>query len=430
MHKIRINVLVALLATLPCESLFAVGSGGISNQAGISQRATALGISFAGVADDPSAAYFNPAGLTRVKGLGLEYGATLVALSSEHTDPTGRKDSLAGNDPVVPDVYATYSQEGCPFAFGLGINSPFGLVTEWKDDSFSRFYATESKILMYQINPSVAYAVNEKVSVAAGIDYVNIFDAELNQQVLNLDFSFSPLSNAGHGKFSGNGTGWGYNTAIHIKASDRHAFGLAYRSQINVIVKGETELTGLEQLTAFAFGGPSYRTDSRTELKLPQSVLFGYGFRPNEKVTIFADYEWVDWHSTKETKFDYSQNNASLTQSIPRKWRDTSNVGFGVEWKACKMLDLRFGALAYEAAIPDATLDSAVPDTGRFALSFGPGLRFGNSRMDISYMAVFLQNKTINNNAGNASASMDGKFESMINVFGVGVSHRWGAAKS
>jgi long-chain fatty acid transport protein len=274
---------------------------------------------------------------------------------------------------------------------------------------------------MYDVNPTIAYAVNDKFSLGGGIDFFNVFDVELNQRV--------PGAPDGSGRFSGDGTGWGYNLALHWKPVSKHTFGLSYRSQVNVIIEGDTELKDVTApLNAFLGGASSYKTGAATEVKFPQSVLLGYGFRPNDRWTIFADYEWVNWSSTNETKFTYDQNNALLPQTIARDWKSTNNLGLGAEWKVNETMDFRFGGLVYERVVPSGTLESSIPDSSRWVLTLGPGFHFGNMSLDLGYNAIFFNSRSVDNNAGNAFASMDGKYETFINVFSVGVSQKWGGS--
>lgn len=427
MFKIRTIAAVLIALTLKSYA-YSLGSGGLANQSGTSGKATGHGYAFAGVANDSSAIFFNPAGLTQVKGLNLMLGGSAVDFKSEHTSNSGTKDEMADNLPIAPYLYLSYSKEESPWAYGLGINSPFGLVTEWKDNSFSRYYATTSKLLMYNVNPTVSYAVSDKVSFGAGLDYFNVFETELNQRVFNLDSGLIPGSPTGdgHGKISGDGTGWGYNLGVLLKPSEKHSFGLAYRSQVNVVIEGEAELTELQDATAFAFGGSSYKSGVSTEFKFPQSVLLGYGFKPNDRWQIFADYEWVDWKIVENLDFNYERNNANLTQRIARDWKSTSNVGIGAEFKANNTLDLRFGVLAYESVVPSGTLEATLPDASRWGITFGPGFHFGNLSLDLNYQHIFLSDRGINNNAGSALASMDGEYEGSIDIIGMGLGYKWG----
>lgn len=387
-----------------------------------------MGYAFAGVADDPSAIYYNPGGLTNVKGWQMMVGASILDINTEHTaKATGVNDEMASNYPVVPFFYLSQSREGSPWAFGLGINSPWGLVTEWKDDSFSRTYATESKVLMYQVNPTVAYALNDALSLGVGLDYVNIFETELNQRLPSLLNG----SNEGHSKLTADGTAWGYNLGLHMKANDRHSFGLAYRSQVNVPVEGDLEIKDAATYTGTLLAGSSFNSGARTVLTFPQKVLLGYAFKASDRWTFSADYEWANWSRVENTKIEYQNPGSFLggETNIRRDWKNNSNIGLGAEFAASDRLDLRFGAFAYERAVPSYTLESSIPDAGRFGLTVGSGFHLGRTTIDLGYNAIFFSDRDIDNNQGNAlSGSLDGKYETMAHVLSFAVSQKFGGA--
>lgn len=397
--------------------LFALGAGGISNETGVSARALAYGYSFAGLADDASAIWFNPAGLTQVKGFQLMTGVAVLKIDSEHTSMSGVKDRMAPNTPVAPNFYISYSGESSPFAMGIGVNAPFGLITEWKDDSsFSRFYATKSKVLMYNLNPTLAYAINEKISIGGGLDYFNLYDTELDRKSYQAPFP------SGSSSISGDGTGWGYNFGVHWIPLENHMFGISYRSQVNVPIKGTSEIKG-------STGATLLKTDVTTELKFPQSITLGYAFKPNQKWILTTDYEWMNWSVVDKTKFNFSQYQANLhgPDTIQRNWRSTNNIGFGAQYKLNKLTDLRFGSFIFERVIPSENLEATLPESSRFGITLGSGFHFRNITIDIGYNAIFFNDRNINN--GNEIAglySQDGKFKTMINVFSLGFSQKWG----
>jgi len=166
----RIKLLLIPWLVMSIQSVvFALGSGALGNETGLSAKVTGHGFAFTGVADDASAIYYNPAGLVQSKGLQMMIGGALVQLNSEHTTPSGTTDKMASNTPFVPYFYTSYSNPNSKWAYGLGVNSPYGLLTEWKDDSFSKFYATKSTVLMYMVNPTVAYSIFDNFSVGADV---------------------------------------------------------------------------------------------------------------------------------------------------------------------------------------------------------------------------------------------------------------------
>ena len=74
----------------------------------------------------------------------------------------------AGALTPVPNFY--YAMDaGDKLKFGIGINAPFGLKTEYDPTWIGRFQAIKSEIKTVNINPSLAYKLNDMVSLGAGI---------------------------------------------------------------------------------------------------------------------------------------------------------------------------------------------------------------------------------------------------------------------
>ena len=67
---------------------------------------------------------------------------------------------------------------------GLGLNAPFGLATEYDRDWVGRYHAVESDVKTLNINPSIAYKVDDHLSVGAGVS-AQYIDATLSSMVRN-----------------------------------------------------------------------------------------------------------------------------------------------------------------------------------------------------------------------------------------------------
>src|SRR6267378_1376652 len=109
--------------------------------------ATARGNAFAATADNPSAIYYNPAGITQLEGQNASYSIYGIYLNSHYTSTSGNEVDTKDEIQAVPHLYYTYSLKSLPLSFGLGIYTPYGLGLEWPDNSGFRSLATEGRIL-------------------------------------------------------------------------------------------------------------------------------------------------------------------------------------------------------------------------------------------------------------------------------------------
>ena len=145
----RLCLLTAALAFTPAP-LFALGFR-IPNQ---DAAAIARGNAFAATADNPSALYYNPAGITQLPGVNVQIGAlNYLGINTHYDSTTGTQSDSDFEVIPVPQFYATYSLEDLPLSFGLGVYAPFGLSVQWPQDTGFRSLAIESQLQYVTLNP-------------------------------------------------------------------------------------------------------------------------------------------------------------------------------------------------------------------------------------------------------------------------------------
>ncbi len=124
-----------------------------------SARGNALG-NLAGSADDPSAMFMNPAGITQLPGLQVMAGATVISpmVDVQTTNPyggNGNTESGERNYWIPPHLYASYQFNDSVW-FGLATYSRFGLGTEFDDDWWGRYNNYNAVVQTLSFNPNVA----------------------------------------------------------------------------------------------------------------------------------------------------------------------------------------------------------------------------------------------------------------------------------
>jgi long-chain fatty acid transport protein len=148
------------------------------------QNASGLGNAYAGqaaAAEDASTIFFNPAGMTYIKGRQAVGAFHLIKPSSEFNDegstspvaPTGGDGGDAGDLAFVPNAYLSWEIVPDKIWLGIGLGAPFGLKTEYDDDWVGRFHAVKSDLKTININPSIAWKVADGVSLGTGINLQN-----------------------------------------------------------------------------------------------------------------------------------------------------------------------------------------------------------------------------------------------------------------
>jgi len=427
MNKRTKNLVVifslGLTLSFPLNTAYSAGSGAYRLEVPDAQ-ALGKGSAFVAQADNPSAIYYNPAGLTQLKGQTyVSLGAAVVQPFCSYEDNSGNQTDRRRQVFTIPNAFAVSDFGLEKFSFGLGATSYWGLGTFWAEDSFSKYVATKSDVLTQDVMLTAAYEINDNISVGLGLDYTKAL-ANKKKKLLQLggadgDFQLKGRDN----------NAWGYRLSTLYKLNKNHSFGLMYRSAVDLTYKGKVylnDLNGAGLNYQGTFGGTAYQTDMSTKSRLPQSILLGYCFKPDDKWRFEADMEWMDWSSVDKEQIDYPSetNPARLNvlnagNPIQRDWRAVLSYAFGTEYGVNDSWKLRAGYFFHKTPIPEGTFDTALPDSTSNSLTLGTGYQINkNLVVDFAYAAMFYNPRKINNAVGSSSlASINGKYNTFINVY-------------
>ena len=340
------SLLSILLSLGVTSQAFGVGASAFSTQF-VGAKALGQGNAFVAEADDPSAVYLNPAGITQLKRTQISVGGTFLVSDTSRTGNNVPDDNMKSQLSAIPNFYATTplpSWGEKKMAAGIGLTSPYGLTTEWAPTSSVRYVSTLSTFEMLNISPTFAMDVMSNLSLGAGIDYVNLINTTAQSQVPDQ----GGTAPDGTSKLSGHGSGWGYNVGALYKPTDKHSFGLTYRSQVKVPIKGSVDLTNISPTNQalFNFASANYTATAHSSVILPASILGGYAFKPTDQWTLLLDYEWTQWNvmQNQDVAFDETDPNrltlltggtgpnANVNRTV-RNWHNVSAVGGGANYK-------------------------------------------------------------------------------------------------
>ncbi|UCF64563.1 MAG: outer membrane protein transport protein [bacterium] len=383
-------------------------------------RAMGMGGAFVAQASDPSAIFFNAAGLGFQTGLNIMAGATIIMPKSDFTGPTPSTTTtdMESQTFYPPHAYVTYALEN-GVAFGVGFFAPFGLGTKWADDWVGRYLAVQTDLQALYINPTVAYKINEKVSVGVGFSYI-MGEVELTQRVPTFSTLLppTPAANDGWVSLKGDGTGFSFNAGVLYKASEKVSLGLSYRSLSTIKFEGDAVFTDMQALATFFPGGTG-----KTELPMPADLKAGIAYNVNEKFTVEADFEYVFWNAYKELELDipdgpnFPLTGAPLqTGSVDEKdYKNAYLVRLGGEYSLEK-LALRLGFVYDMSPVPDKSLEPLLPDSDRLEGIIGLGYMFSeNVRVDAAYQYIKASERTVTS----PTNEFPGTYNSTANLFGL-----------
>ena len=221
----------ALLLCLAAASLEPAGAVGfrLPNQ---DPQGIARGNAFVATADNPSAIYYNPAGITQLEGHNIHAGLYFASTGVSYDGPLGRADTDSSLQ-AVPQLHYVYSPKDSKFSFGLGAYVPYGLGINYGDNNVLSTLAQEAQLLYLSISPVLAYQVHETLSISAGLTF-NYSDVYLKR-------SLAP-GGMGEFRFDGDGHAFGFVLGVLWQPCDQWSLGAAFRSPTEVTYEGKSRI--------------------------------------------------------------------------------------------------------------------------------------------------------------------------------------------
>lgn len=378
-------------------------------------KAMGMAFAFTAQANDPSAIYFNPAGITQLEGTnakaGVTYvkengqtftGETTITLADGVTNTEVQKDLNF----YIPNAFVTHKDAGSRLAYGLGVFVPFGLGQEYENKGTSIFRGQTTKIDLQTvvINPTVAYQLHEAVSIGAGIDFM-YGRAKLARKAVYPADNATNLYNL---NLEGDGTAWGYNFGILLMPSKSVRLGLSYRSPFTLKIKdGDVEIRDINATAVMAapavtsaqvFGGTSFDTKGDATVRMPATAALGLAILPTDRLTVEADLDWTFWSSYRSLPIDVRNNNPLLPDSNSAKeWNDVCAFRIGGEYRVTDPLALRLGFAYDPTPVPDSTMGAELPDATRLNYTAGVGYKVGPLTIDAAYFYLQKKDRTVSN---------------------------------
>ena len=391
---------VGFLASTPVfPSGFQVNSQGA--------KATGMGLAFAGIADDPSAIFYNPAGLGWQKHFDV-YG-NLQFLTRTEANFTGLNpypgdgvlESQQKSWFVLPTLFAVVplTQE---LNFGLGIFEPYGLGVRWNNPEgwSGRFISQNAVIKSIDLNPNFSYQLFPSLSIAAGAD-VRFSKVQLEQIQGAVNPFTGAFDNVAKVKLNSDmidNTGWGWNVGLMFKPVDAVSIGAAYRSKINVKYDGTAEFiqrfTGNQVFDAAVTAQlPTGTPPVQTEIDFPASINLGVGINLGSGWTIGLEADWTEWSRFASLDIIFP---TLVGDDIhrPTLWEDSWAYRVGLE-KTLGEWAIRAGY--YFDNTPQPTFDTGpiLPDNDRNVYSLGVGWGTERFGLDVGALLIKFKDRTV-----------------------------------
>ena len=380
---------------------------------------------------DASGMYFNPAGIAGLPLSGSIGGALIWPGTKWRNDDTQIDASFVSATYAIPNFYfvAPVAQR---YALGFGVYVPYGLTTEWDDETFEgRFLGYKTSLKAIYLQPTAA-AQFGNLKIGAGLDITHLSlnlqrKLDLSSQLLPAAAGAPPGTTFGSlgvpfgtdfadAVIDGSAWGVGYNLGATYDLTPQVSLGVRYLARQKITADGGTAeftqdptglvLTGgnplglpagtpVDALLApqFATGGALVTQSVSTTVRLPDQLVMGIAVTPISALTVLFDAQYTWWEVLDEIPLDFEilpNQSLVLNDNSVWTWR------FGAEILLNQERDLKFrlGYIFHEAAAPDQSVIPNLPEAARNDYSVGVGGRLSKTfYVDVAYMFVDAVNR-------------------------------------
>jgi long-chain fatty acid transport protein len=326
---------------------------------------TDVGYASAGLAaraGDAGTVFTNPAGMTRFKKSTYLAGVTPLYInapfdSDENTTASGPDKGVY--EFLSGGAFAAILPVTDKLRLGISAQNYFGLALEWDDDWVGRYEATQLALIAPQLQPTVAYKVNNWLSLGAGAGLTLGVLAD-EAKVNNLDPSL------GDGRLKYDDTDFAVqgNFGVMIEPSDRTRIGLRYLTETELDFKSRIYMSGVGPAIADATKGTG---NVDLDMKMPQSLMAGIFHQVNDQWAVLGSVGWDDWSRFGRVRVKVTA--AGINRIVDEDFDDVWHFGVGTQYQYTPKLMLTAG-FSYDTSMADS-------DTRPITLPLGPMYRYG-----------------------------------------------------
>lgn len=360
--------------------------------------ATARGEAFVATADNASAVYYNPAGITQLEGDQVRSGIYGI-----YYDPTFQPPDTAANSgntyhvkkttAAAPQLFFTHEIKETPFTFGFGSYAPYGLGLEWPDDTGFYSVGTKSQVTYLRFSPVLAVKILPGLSVAAGamVDYAKL---EMRQ---GLRATAQPFANTF--RFTGEGWNVGYNLGLLWQPHSTVSFGVTYRSATYFNLEGNTDIQRAPVI-------PMTERGAEAAFVFPMTVAGGISWKPTPHWNFEVGADYTDWSSLGQVTIQhYTAPIPPLQQNYPINlyWNPSWIFSAGLTRYFDNGWHVSAGYVFNQSSVPDDYYSPLIADLDRHFFSIGTGYKGRKYGWDVAYQFGYGPDHTVTDSTPSSS---------------------------
>ena len=284
---------------------------------------------------------------------------------SNGTTATGGDADANNNFFAIPSLFFVTPALHERLRFGLSLNVPSGIGSDYGNDWAGRYVATESSLVYVALNGSMSVRVNDWLSLGGGLQI--LYTESTSKAKINNLLEGLP---DGEVEYEASGIGLGGVVSALVEIDQLIDFekligrdmplriGLTYRPKTDTDIDGVPELKGIGPLLGAALiANGLVAKKVEIETTSPQRVSFGIYAEPIERLSVTFDFLWVDMEQFGSVNVSVS----NLSTTTTSDYRDTFATSISVGWELTEEVELLVGGGYLSSPIADSKRSLSFP---------------------------------------------------------------------
>lgn len=362
-----------------CAGALAAGQASAGGLIAYEVGTADVGLASAGYgarAQDASTVLSNPAGMTRLEGTQILAAGQLLWGNTEFSAGSGTDYRGLGSDNGGHAVgsngwfpggggFLSYSVSP-DLKLGFALTGNFGAPLSYDNDWVGRYYVQETTLLGISLLPSIAYKVNDKLSLGASVNAM--YGKYTNQVAIN---NVAPGLGDGRLKLDDNTWGWGLNLGLLYEIDPGTRLGLTWNSQIDLNFNGPAQFSNLGLgLAAVLRNRGALDADIKVGINVPQQAMASIFTQVNDRWALLGSVGWQQWSKFGQVQLGISDTNNPVSLTEDMKFKDTWHLALGAQHRLSEPWLLNFG-VAYDSGMQSGDVSPLLPVNS--AWRFGVG---------------------------------------------------------
>lgn len=347
-------------------------SGGWNNTL-MGCRALGLGAAFVGVADDPSAIFYNPAGLALLEDrLALSIDGFYVDPKHIYTLPNGYT-AESNYTTTIPQLFLSYkTSERMSVGFGAFIPYAGGGI-DWQAKDLG--FPFKSSLGIISFTPNLSYQISQDLSVGFNLNFYRGY--------LNVRTEMIPLGLIEEDEV---GSSLSFGFGLLYRPTEKLNLGFTLRAPAKMKLQGTTTAI----VSAPELGQMKMKLDSATEFNLPWDVEIGFAYHlwPNFLVSFSAQYTmWSVLDKVSKT-IENVPIMGTIQEEEKLNFKNILVLHSGCELRLTRGLYVRAGIGYDRSASPEKSLNFTNIDVDKISFLGGIGYQTNNISLNFAYISA------------------------------------------